>query len=254
MTRFNKIFDKSLREYLTTLGNNSVPVDIENLAKIHGVQSIEERNMKIEGYLGLDSKDQLIIRYKSGTKQERSRFTIAHEVGHIIISIILNEKIVKPVARGSIERNQCEERIANRIAAILLMPENIFLHDLRKLKIKWSHLNHLAKHYHVSRSALVRRLTELDSIFAINVIVDLSLKRKSSPSICKYSFSNNRKVLFMEPPEKEASGLIEKRKNAKDLIWKIDIDGVIQDVRCDCRFYKNLKGVDEAEIIGWKKM
>ena len=119
------------REIALQDDESSVPVDIVGIAREAGVASIESRSMNIDGYLGRSPKGQLIIRYNAGNPWRRNRFTIAHEIGHLLIARCDGREIAAPVGR-TWDRNESEELLANRIAAELLMPERRLSSDRRR--------------------------------------------------------------------------------------------------------------------------
>src|SRR4051794_39764185 len=63
-----------------------LPVDVNALAYELGVRSIEPAYLKVDGYVGLAGDGSLVIRYRHANIVERDRFTIAHEIGHLLIA------------------------------------------------------------------------------------------------------------------------------------------------------------------------
>lgn len=78
---------------------------------------------------------------------ERLRFTLAHEIGHIIMHTFHSDD---------------QEREADRFAAEFLMPEKEIKSDLRSLSFR--KLGPLKDHWEVSMAALIRRAYDLEQI------------------------------------------------------------------------------------------
>ena len=201
-SRAYQIANRLLIDHLRSLDLSRVPVDIESVARMHGVTSIEPRRLKVEGYLGCLPDDRLVIRFKLGSSPERQRFTIAHEVGHIIIARIQGRTIRGPIARAT-ERDDGEERLANRIAAELLMPEQALSAALADQQVGWNTIARLSRRFCVSRSSLIRRLRELPSLLAIDIMISLADEKAFDASSFRIAYSENRTLRFIRPPEAE---------------------------------------------------
>lgn len=82
----------------------------------------------------------------------RQRFTIAHELGHLILDI-KNENIDS-------------EKLANRFASALLMPKEAIINEFGSLRknISFYELNAFKNEYKVSYAAIVYRLKDLNII------------------------------------------------------------------------------------------
>ncbi len=104
----------------------------------------------------------------------RQRFTIAHEIGHLVLHSdalhvdaghqlgVLPPAPLRRDARSS-QAVDYREIEANRFAAALLMPEDFILRDLKgePQPVSPDKLAELAKAYEVSRQAITFRLTNL---------------------------------------------------------------------------------------------
>src|SRR5579864_1748252 len=105
------------------LAGNRIPVDVEEIARACGVVEISVRPIPLDGYLARRPDGQLAIRYSSDSSPTRVRFTIAHEIGHLVIADETECPLEGPVARGP-NRDAIVERLANRFASEILMPEH----------------------------------------------------------------------------------------------------------------------------------
>lgn len=178
------------RKQISILVNNlllenkvkKAPVPVEDIARNLGATIVyEPSDDDLSGFLLNDkSQDKIIIGVNFNHPETRKRFTISHEIGHLLLhneetfhidksSEGFNRKILK----GKFERNKESttgnnriEREANLFAAELLMPAHFVENDVSKLgNIDFLHdtkLINLAGQYGVSIQALTYRLSNLN--------------------------------------------------------------------------------------------
>jgi Zn-dependent peptidase ImmA (M78 family) len=162
------------------------------------VTRIEAGALNAAGFLSMQADDTFAI-YYANDMPERRRFTVAHELAHLILNRYfkhLNTKqIQSPLAgRGSSKRisagpmqsglaphSRALERAVERIAAELLMPEQWVIRLMRgNCRVeresslmgvidKRTVLRAVGKELGVSESALVLRLLELTEIRAVRI-------------------------------------------------------------------------------------
>ena len=149
------------------------PVPVERIVKARGVRlHLDALEGDISGF-AYRSDDQLVIGVNTSQAAVRQRFTIAHELGHLL----LHDQGRVHVDRGFVIRlrsevssqgTEWEEIEANRFAAELLMPEQFLREDLEGIDsidmLDDDRIGALAKHYDVSKQALLIRLTALGYI------------------------------------------------------------------------------------------
>lgn len=178
MLRKNRAI-KLAEEVLTENGVSHLPVRIDELAKKHAFVMRETLPKDVSGMLVPNSestKKQWIIVVNKDHVLERRRFTIAHELGHLLM-----HQYKVPHADGaqrvrfrdsaSSLGTEREEVEANQFAAELLMPASLLLPKLRELGFdSWdaehTHeaseaIAHLASLCKVSQQALVFRIANL---------------------------------------------------------------------------------------------
>lgn len=151
----------------------TAPIDVEKLAELIGAEIRRgEFDHDLSGfafqklgakYIGVNSKD----------GEQRQRFTIAHELGHIFLHkhnpVNYDQGIIMLRDSHSSEGNDRREIEANRFAAELLMPEDLIRQDISKLggielfmdDTENKTTIKLAQKYNVSISAMNFRLTAL---------------------------------------------------------------------------------------------
>jgi Zn-dependent peptidase ImmA (M78 family) len=147
------------------------PVPVERLIQLRGarlaVRSLED---SVSGFVYRD-EGQPVIGINTVHPLARQRFTMAHELGHLILHNALGVHIderdffLKFRDSAAAASDDREEREANLFAAELLMPREFLEKDATQLGEISLHddgaLRHLAKRYGVSLQALLIRLTSL---------------------------------------------------------------------------------------------
>lgn len=102
------------------------PVDVGRIAEHLGAQVVEERlDRDLSGLLYRDG-DQVVIGVNNSHAERRRRFTVAHEIGHMVLHkgrpLVLDHVRVNFRNATSSTATDLEEIQANAFAAELLMP------------------------------------------------------------------------------------------------------------------------------------
>jgi len=141
------------------------PVDLKLVASRLGIVIVEQEfSEEIDGvYVRLPDRPPVIGVNDIYTKSpERRRFTLAHEIGHHLLSRrVKGDKLV--FADTALQRKySIMERSCDRFAALLLMPEpEIRKHHKELAHNEESRLAVLSARFEVSPMAMRRRLREL---------------------------------------------------------------------------------------------
>lgn len=167
-----------------TLANQrilSAPVPVEGVARSLGAEVIYEPNDDdLAGFLLRDyARQRAVIGVNAKHHPNRQRFTIAHEIGHLLLhdheglhmdGITRWFQLRRRDERSSTGTDD-EEREANLFAAELLMPDRFLEADLAQIteldlldEDRSGLLEMLAKRYGVSLQALTYRLANLEFI------------------------------------------------------------------------------------------
>ena len=100
----------------------------------------------------------------------RQRYSLAHELGHIILHETESAKVELPLESTryrsynsvpSKRKHKAEERLCDQIAAELLMPEELFQDEMRARGLSLKHVARLASLFRTSLTATVIRYWEL---------------------------------------------------------------------------------------------
>lgn len=161
---------------LSDLKIKDIPIPVEEIAiKLGAKLSYEPFDGKdeISGALFRDN-DHIVIGINSSHAKTRQRFSIAHEIGHLVLhkGAIFIDKTVRlnRDAKSSMAIDP-QEIEANRFAAALLMPEKAVSAEVQKRMQKKPKLpeafliDELAAAFQVSTQAMEIRLTNLGIIF-----------------------------------------------------------------------------------------
>lgn len=135
--------------------NNEAVSDINTILENHGIIVYEMSNAhkKFDGVSFLTDKGYPVIVINKSYSADRKRFTIAHELGHLLMHVI--DSPLVPVFRD-------KEDEANRFSSEFLMPEKYIKNHLQRLKL--SDLADLKKYWLTSMSSIVRRARDLNKI------------------------------------------------------------------------------------------
>lgn len=156
-------------------GAYSIPIDVSKIAKQLDIKVIIDdlSSSRLSGF-AYQKNGEKIIGVNEFESDERKRFTIAHELGHLLLhknSVSYDQGGIMMFRDGhSSEGIDQKEVQANRFAAELLMPEQDIRLDLAKEKtfdlmttpeLLSSFVERMAKKYNVSEQAMSIRLTTL---------------------------------------------------------------------------------------------
>lgn len=166
-----KLISETVSSLLNSAGITHPAVNVKAIAHAQGALLVEEPNdEKTSGFIFRAAGSPPVIGVNSIHPITRKRFTLAHELGHLLLhiknGIHIDYAIVKMRDSKTSEGIDEEEIEANRFAAELLMPW-----EFLKADIEVSGLIHaddgisiarLAKKYDVSVQAMTIRLTSLN--------------------------------------------------------------------------------------------
>jgi Zn-dependent peptidase ImmA (M78 family) len=155
---------------LRKCGITLAPIDVETIAaKTGAIVTYEAYKEELSGVL-VKEKARTVIGVNSFHPKTRQRFTIAHEIGHLVLQhkgeIFVDQTVVRRDARSSqaVDRQEID---ANRFAAELLMPENLVVEAVHRRQEKKPDISpsqimdDLAVEFQVSPQAMEYRLTNL---------------------------------------------------------------------------------------------
>lgn len=139
-----------------------LPVDPAAIAGRAGVYVISEPMLDREGISGdcyIDDNGAPVIRFNPYDNERRQRFTIAHELGHVLQKHVSQGGRMHRDPKRDYQRfgETPMERQANEFAAQLLMPESV----LRLAARAMPDIDRLAAEFNVSTKAMGYRLQNI---------------------------------------------------------------------------------------------
>ena len=147
-----------LNALIDSKGLKSVPLDVTAVARLLGIEVIEEpMDDDVSGFLEKRG-DNWFAGVNSYHHPVRKRFTLAHEIGHFVLHRREQETFEDRTFARRANNPTRMEREADAFAASLLMPENA---------VRWEianglrNLNDLANAFNVSSLAMRYRLQSL---------------------------------------------------------------------------------------------
>lgn len=143
----------SAQELLDAFGMVRPPFDVMGLARSMDINLVPIPHYQWAGSIVSRLEPPgATIAYRSEDPYVRVRFTVAHEVGHLMLHPIGAE------FRDATFKGDIREAQANGYAASLLMPENVLY---RHVRFTTPTLEELAERFAVSRTAMKIRLAKL---------------------------------------------------------------------------------------------
>lgn len=173
--RKHKHIKQLVLSILQEVGITKPPVNVKAIAKFKGI-ALKHHDMgdEISGLLVIKN-GKATIGFNPEHHDVRTRFTIAHELGHYELQherggvFIDGKKHFSVFFRdqNSSTGEMLQEREANAFAAALLMPEHLLLEEIKKYSITLTEeddaaIAKLAKKFQVSRQAMLFRITNLN--------------------------------------------------------------------------------------------
>lgn len=138
------------------LGGDPIP-NITELLEEHGIKVLNmDFSVSVDGLTCKaarpDHEDVPVIAISAAKSVERQRFTLAHELGHLLVRIC--------------DKNLDEERVCHRFASALLMPRDDLLFEIGKHRhrLGYAEIIQVKQIYGVSAAALMVRLKDLGII------------------------------------------------------------------------------------------
>lgn len=169
--KIQALVDRLLHEH----GVSSPPVPVDRMIQALGIRlHVDALQGDICGFAFRDSH-QSVIGVNTWHPPVRQRFTMAHELGHLLLHdhnfnhVHVDRGFVLKLRNGISSQGIDQEEVeANRFAAELLMPKRFLEKDITALSgidlLDDTNISALAKRYGVSKQALLIRLASLGFI------------------------------------------------------------------------------------------
>ncbi|SDE11508.1 helix-turn-helix domain-containing protein [Niabella drilacis] len=130
--------------------------NIYNLLERNGIIIIEhDASEKFDGVSFVSDKGYKLIILNKNFSNDRKRFTLSHELGHLLLHIIDN-----PIL--PLYREDKKESEANEFASSFLMPRDVIIDSLYNLTLR--NLAELKRYWQTSMASILRRAKDLNCI------------------------------------------------------------------------------------------
>jgi len=150
---------RKARVLITEAQLTSIPVDVERLVKHIGGEVRYVTDLSVPGFtVGINGKK--IIYIEQADPVVRQRFTICHEVGHIVLDIPTgHDRSNYPLVYTGRSKN---EILCDVFAASLLLPDDAFKPLADNGDVDFSSVDRLADHFMASRTAVASRFSAVN--------------------------------------------------------------------------------------------
>ena len=163
---------RTVNRLLEELEIEEPPVQVKAVARHCGARIVRvpgEEDDDLSGFLYRDGEKAAVIGVNKDQAAVRQRFTIAHEIGHLLLhendQVHVDREFKVQLRSGvSSQGTNLDEVEANRFAAELLMPSELLRSDVEGRDFNLAddeELRFLARRYGVSTQALAIRLNSL---------------------------------------------------------------------------------------------
>ena len=180
----NRFLEHRVSKLLNALGDkSSIPVDLNELARVCGILSIEERQMIPEAALKLVPTGFRVYLQSNFVDapgaRVRRRFSLAHEIAHTFFYESRNDRL-KPIRDAP--RGNKLELACHRAASLLLVPPRLLTRELQRMDspIGPEAVTELAHGFDVSFEVMLRRLDQIGAFESERVLVLVRTRRKSA--------------------------------------------------------------------------
>ncbi|MFQ5962863.1 MAG: ImmA/IrrE family metallo-endopeptidase [Candidatus Scalinduaceae bacterium] len=163
-----KLYAKDL---LIEFENLSLPINPKKIAEAKGIIIKEDDLEGFSGMLLKVGKRTLISVKRSIRERGKKRFTLAHELGHYLLTKHLTPSDISFECTDEdihhFGEKDNKESDVNAFAAELLMPEEFFRERIRLSDLTYELIDSLTKDFDTTLTATGRRFVELSSSYAL---------------------------------------------------------------------------------------
>ncbi len=148
------------RRVLEAHWDGVLPVDIRGLAESCGARVIDDPLLDVSGVVAIEGGEP-VIKVNTNESELRQRFTIAHELGHMMLRHLTKDKTEfrDPSKNYTMANFDRRERDANRFAAAILMPGEAVRAVI--LEMDDADVDSLASVFKVSKAAMSIKLKSM---------------------------------------------------------------------------------------------
>jgi Zn-dependent peptidase ImmA (M78 family) len=135
--------------------NNELPISLNNLTKFLNIKTITNNSLENDALLFIKNEN-YTIEFKKSNNWRRQRFTIAHEIFHVILFDLFSDTVdFNNVNLKTVEY------ICNMGASEILVPNSKIKKDILNKQINLDLIEKLVEKYMVSYSVISRKINQL---------------------------------------------------------------------------------------------
>lgn len=157
-------------EIIKRRGHDRPPFSPYEFTGLLHIKQIVETDLGDMGAMLLRHNDGYLIKVNANDPMSRQNFSLAHEIGHILLDELSETSRLEPTEFRSFNPQgqrkayvQAKERLCDRVATELLMPENIFRRYMEKLGLSIGSFERLSNIFKVSLQASAIRASEVSN-------------------------------------------------------------------------------------------
>ena len=154
------IFRKAMEKVAELTDGQSLPIDLHTIAARVGVVTIEQADIRTDAYTRPSGDGRYAVRLKRDSTKQRQAFSLAHEIGHILIANELNDRRFTSGHSVSQQDKQLESS-CDKLAVELLMPAARFKEIAKAHGWGMSSVSALSRTFGSSFEATIRRCVEM---------------------------------------------------------------------------------------------
>jgi len=155
---------KALEASIPGIAQSVIPINVESAARFVGIEQITEvETSAFDGLLSATRSGTYVATLRKGQSESRKRFTLAHELGHVIVHTSIGRRA--PVTTNELFHCQAttpeekeEERLCDLLASQLLMPQPQFAQAIQEIGVSAETIPDIAQRFAVSLEAVSKRL------------------------------------------------------------------------------------------------
>lgn len=150
-------------EQIHAFAEEHYPNAPEKIVEIYGVE-VRYSPLPFDGWC-LQFGERELVRINSEATNPRRRFTLAHELGHLILRVptVVGESIFDET-----RSKNAEEKRVDKLAAELLLPKSIVLAHVKEIPVTAAVIEQLAKKAKVSDLMVALRMASLSSSLGLD--------------------------------------------------------------------------------------
>lgn len=170
----SKFIESRASEILSELRIRTAPINVEKIARKLGLGVLPYNlGSNVSGVLYIQN-GKGTIGFNPSESAVRTRFTIAHEIGHFVLHKLNNDMFVDHKqfrlmfrdSKSSTGQDKMEQE-ANAFAAALLMPKELLISEIQKIEFDFGQeeddaISALANRFKVSLTAMTYRIDNLN--------------------------------------------------------------------------------------------